>query len=352
MIAVSAAVAVAVGLLLSPLAAALGPRIGAAARPRLYGAGAAAVSYLGGGAVAVAVAAGALAGGAERRLVLLILVGGGALLLLGLADDVLGGLPPAPRVVAEVAVGAAAWWAGLRPDWVGPDWADLVLTVFVLVAAANALNLLDNMDGVAASTAAAGAGALAILAAIVGQPGLAVMATAVAAASVAFLPSNLRGRLYLGDGGALFLGFVLAGLALSIRLPLEGVWRPLATALVLGVLVTDTAIVVASRLLGGRPVFRGGTDHVSHRLAAFGVSEPRVALAHVVAGALAAALVIGAAGLGRPWPVAIGLGAFAAAAVAILVASERSRTPGRRVRPRVSSLATLRRRTDVEATDA
>jgi UDP-GlcNAc:undecaprenyl-phosphate GlcNAc-1-phosphate transferase len=107
------------------------------------------------------------------------------------------------------------------------------------------------------------------------------MAAAIAGASVGFLRHNFPpARIFLGDAGSLLLGFLLAVLGLILDLDVSNdVLRIGVQALILGVPLFDTALVVISRVRGGRPVLLGGTDHSSHRLSAMGLSGRQVALA-------------------------------------------------------------------------
>jgi UDP-GlcNAc:undecaprenyl-phosphate GlcNAc-1-phosphate transferase len=210
------------------------------------------------------------------------------------------------------------WWAGLRSGVSTHLAVDAAVTVFVLVAGCNAFNLLDNMDGVAASTATATAAGLLFLGAIAKQPSTVVVAAALCGASLGFLRYNLvEARLFLGNGGALFMGFLLAGLALELRPP-GGPLRLLVPVCVMAVPALDTGMVLISRLAFKQRPFQGGLDHVSHRLVTLGQPARRAAVMHGVAA------VAGAAGgglsieLARAEPAAIVLTAFTVAAIALL----------------------------------
>ena len=137
----------------------------------------------------------------------------------------------------------------------------------------NAFNLLDNMDGLAATLAAIACAFFAIDA-FTAHPNdlVATLSLAVAAACVGFLPYNLRlhrpAAVFMGDSGSQVLGFALAALALVASWKLAGstVATLLLPILVLAVPILDTALVTIVRLLEGRPIYQGGRDHTSHRL--------------------------------------------------------------------------------------
>lgn len=152
------------------------------------------------------------------------------------------------------------------------------MTVIVLV---NASNYLDNMDGVLAGVALTQALALLLFPVPVAH-GAALMVWTLPAILLLTLPPA---RLYLGDSGSHLIGALLALDALSILIGEQGVRvrfvMPLA--LVFAVPLIDAAVVTISRLRRGRPILRGGTDHLSHRLVRVGWSVPRAVLILVLA---------------------------------------------------------------------
>jgi UDP-GlcNAc:undecaprenyl-phosphate GlcNAc-1-phosphate transferase len=169
-----------------------------------------------------------------------------------------------------------------------------VIAVVWLVGMTNAFNLLDNMDGLAATMAAIAFAFFAIDAVTI-HPSHMVLALAVAGAlaCAAFLPFNLRPRgkalAFMGDAGSQMLGFSLAALGLTASWKVAGttVATLLLPILVLAVPILDTGLVTIVRLLEGRPIYQGGRDHSSHRLVRFGLSDTHaVALLALVAAGL------------------------------------------------------------------
>jgi UDP-GlcNAc:undecaprenyl-phosphate/decaprenyl-phosphate GlcNAc-1-phosphate transferase len=149
----------------------------------------------------------------------------------------------------------------------------------------NAFNLLDNMDGLAASLALIAAVYFAVDAVTIHPSHIAlVLALGIAAGCAGFLPFNLRpGRpaaIYMGDSGSQLLGFALAALGLSSSWKVAGttVATLILPVLILAVPILDTALVTVLRLLEGRPVTQGGSDHSSHRLVRYGLSEKHAVL--------------------------------------------------------------------------
>jgi UDP-GlcNAc:undecaprenyl-phosphate/decaprenyl-phosphate GlcNAc-1-phosphate transferase len=165
-----------------------------------------------------------------------------------------------------------------------------------LVGMANAFNLLDNMDGLAASLAAIACAYFAIDAVTVHPNNVALaIALSICLACVGFLPYNLRPRraaaVFMGDSGSQVLGFALASLGLASSWKVAGstVATLILPILILAVPILDTTLVTVVRLMEGRPIYRGGRDHTSHRLVYRGLSEKRaVILLGVVSAALGA----------------------------------------------------------------
>jgi UDP-GlcNAc:undecaprenyl-phosphate/decaprenyl-phosphate GlcNAc-1-phosphate transferase len=225
-----------------------------------------------------------------------ILAGATLLFLAGFVDD-LRQLNPLTKLATQFAAAAIVVATGTHVQIVGNDVLATALAVVWLVGMTNAFNLLDNIDGLAASLAGIAAVYFAIDAVTLHPSHTALaFAVAIAAACAGFLPFNLRpGRpaaIYMGDAGSQLLGFALAALGLTSSWKVAGttIATLLLPILILAVPILDTALVTVVRLLEGRPVTQGGRDHSSHRLVRFGLSEKHaVLLLGLVATALGAA---------------------------------------------------------------
>ena len=197
--------------------------------------------------------------------------------LVGLVDDLVA-LKPLQKLAGQIAAAALLVLSGIGVWATGSYVADVTLSVLWFVAISNAMNLLDNMDGLAAGTAAIAAGYLSVLLWLEGEAGLALLSFALVGSLLGFLAHNYPpARIFMGDSGSLFLGLFLAGLSLS---PAPGLSRSLfavvaVPALILAIPILDTTLVTVGRVLEGRPIAQGGRDHTSHRLVALGVSEER-----------------------------------------------------------------------------
>jgi UDP-GlcNAc:undecaprenyl-phosphate/decaprenyl-phosphate GlcNAc-1-phosphate transferase len=222
-----------------------------------------------------------------------VLGGCGLLFLAGFVDD-LYALPAWAKLGAQVGAAAIALTSGLTVELVASDWIAAPLGVLWLVGMTNAFNLLDNMDGLAATLAAIAAGYFALDAVTV-HPNdtVLVLALSLALACVGFLRFNLRVRgsasAFMGDSGSQVLGFAVAcfGLLTSYKVAGSTAATLLLPILILAVPILDTTLVTVVRLLEGRPIHQGGRDHASHRLVYHGLSEQRsVVLLALVAAAL------------------------------------------------------------------
>jgi UDP-GlcNAc:undecaprenyl-phosphate GlcNAc-1-phosphate transferase len=153
---------------------------------------------------------------------------------------------------------------------------DLVVTVVWVVGITNAFNLLDNMDGLSAGVASIAGLAFAVIAALNGQFLVAALGAGVGGCAAGFLRHNFHpAKIYMGDAGSLFLGYLLAVLGLELKLsatpPVVALFVPM---LVLGLPLFDTTLVTVQRLLHGRSPMQGGRDHTSHRLVWVGIPVP------------------------------------------------------------------------------
>ena len=216
---------------------------------------------------------------------LLAIIGAGALLFaVGLLDDAFG-LPALAKLAAQGGAAAIVLTNGLTVELVKNDWIAIPLAVVWLIGMTNAFNLLDNMDGIAATVAGIACAYFAIDAVTVHSNALVlVLSLSVAFACAGFLPFNVRRKkpaaVFLGDSGSQVIGFSLAAIALasSWKAAAPSLATVLLPLLVLAVPIADTALVTIVRPLERRPIHVGGRDHTSHRLVYTGISEKRTLL--------------------------------------------------------------------------
>lgn len=194
--------------------------------------------------------------------------------LLGLIDDLIP-LPQLTRLAIEaLAAGVAVLCGIVAPVTGGP--LDVLITLLWIVVVTNSFNLLDNMDGVLGGVTAVSATCLAAAAFVSGQPLIGLVLVTLSPAALGFLLYNWApARIFMGDAGSLFIGFVLAcsaALLAGTAAPAGGPGAAIASLLLPTFVSTvDTGVVLLSRWRAGRPLLCGGTDHLSHRLRRLGL---------------------------------------------------------------------------------
>ena len=268
--------ALAVTAILTPLVRILARRVGMVAPPRPDRWHRRPTALLGGIAIWVGFVVAylvhrdpAVAGGG------LLVTCASSMFVLGLVDDIFH-LKPYAKLVGQIAAATVLSAFTLHLPWTSSLVLNKALTVLWLVALTNAVNLLDNIDGLAGGVAVIAAVFMTVFFLMTGHGGAAAMSAAVAGAGLGFLIYNFHpASIFMGDCGSLFLGYFLGAAALlqttyRSRSVLAVLAPPL---LVMAVPILDTTLVTLSRKLRGQPVSQGGRDHSSHRLVALGLSE-------------------------------------------------------------------------------
>jgi len=203
------------------------------------------------------------------------------LFLVGLVDDWLH-IKPYQKLIGQVVGAAMVVNYGLVLPWTRSLSANLVITIFWLIGITNAINLLDNMDGLATGIAAIASGFLTFNFVATGQATEALLLAVFAAALIGFLIYNSNpASIFMGDCGSMFIGFFLASAALmNLSGGRSRAFLPVLAVpiLVLFIPIFDTTFVTVLRKLSGRSASQGGRDHTSHRLVALGLSERRAVM--------------------------------------------------------------------------
>lgn len=201
--------------------------------------------------------------------------------------------------------------------------ADVALAIFWMVGITAAFSILDHMDGLVSGVAAIASFFFAVLALLNGQVFVGTMGAAVFGASLGFLRWNFKpAKIFMGDGGAMFLGFMLATLGLKLRLahlPVAVAW--IVPVLVLAVPIFDTTLVTISRSRRGLiPFASPGKDHTAHRLANLRFGQRGAVLTIYGAGVIFGTLAVTLSRNSLQWPLVFGAGLVlnAVAAVALL----------------------------------
>ena len=211
-----------------------------------------------------------------------VTVGGLAFFLIGLMDDLFN-LSPLSRLFMQATVATLAWNVGVSIDFltipfvglvVLPMWLSLPTTILWLVGMANAINWIDGLDGLAAGVSGIAAVIMLIVSLFMAQPAAALIAAALAGGALGFLRYNFNpAQIFLGDGGAYFMGFTLAGVGVVGLVKSVTTAAVLLPYLILAVPILDMSAVIFGRLRSGSSPFMADKRHLHHRLLNAGLSH-------------------------------------------------------------------------------
>ncbi len=272
--------ALALGLGLTTIIQRLARRFGIVAAPRKDRWHEKPTALLGGVAIYAAFVICYLAAGPRVPGAVAIVAAASLLFVTGLIDDLIQ-IKPYTKLIVQLIAAAIAVYFGVRLRWTNYQALNDFITIFWLVGITNAINLLDNMDGLAGGIALITCSFLAVTFLLNGQFEAAALPVALGSAVLGFLVFNFHpASIFMGDCGSMFLGFLLGGTAL---LSDYGGSRNLGAILLTPVLILmipifDTCVVTLTRKLSGRPISQGGKDHTSHRLVALGIPERRAVI--------------------------------------------------------------------------
>ncbi len=280
---------------LTPLAIWLARRMGWVVQPRQDRWHQKPTAVFGGTAIFAAFAVTFLLGGPHPQTHWWLMACGTAMFALGLVDDALD-LKPQLKFLAQLIVAVVAVSRGVSLDtavipW---PWLSIPLAVIWLVGVTNAVNILDNMDGLSSGVVLVSGSALALGSVLNHYWEVGPLAAGLAGAAAGFLIYNFNpAKIFMGDCGSLFLGFMLAGVTILSTNTAAGASHLVLTLLIpLGALVVpifDTTLVSFERTSHGRSIAQGGRDHSSHRLVFLGLSERKAVLLLLLISALGGA---------------------------------------------------------------
>jgi UDP-GlcNAc:undecaprenyl-phosphate/decaprenyl-phosphate GlcNAc-1-phosphate transferase len=216
--------------------------------------------------------------------VLGFLLAGSIVVTLGLFDD-LRVLRPWPKLLGQLVAALVLLKSGIyiRLTFL-PEAIAVLVTLVWMVGLTNATNLIDVSDGLAAGVAIIAGGALLVVALLNQQTTIALLTLSLMGALLGFLVYNRPpASIFLGDAGAMFIGFMLAALAMSGRYTERGPMGALAPVIILGTPIFDLVFVVVARRLRGTPIMHGSPDHFAVRLRHHGWNARGIALVAYVA---------------------------------------------------------------------
>ncbi|MBX6395508.1 MAG: undecaprenyl/decaprenyl-phosphate alpha-N-acetylglucosaminyl 1-phosphate transferase, partial [Alicyclobacillaceae bacterium] len=218
-----------------------------------------------------------------------ITLGGLVVVATGLLDDGFKSrgkeLSPWPKLVMQVAAAGILVAFGVQIKWVTlpfteqgmyllPDWVSIPATLLWVVAITNMINFLDGVDGLAAGIAAISSTTLFFVALLKGQEVTALYAAAMIGVTLAFLKHNFHpAKIFMGDAGAMFLGFTLAAISVDGAFKSATLVSVLVPVLALGVPIFDTLYVIVRRLKENRPIYVADKGHTFHLLMRSGMNQ-------------------------------------------------------------------------------
>ena len=282
-------IALVIAFAATPLAIKIAPKIGAMDIPkddrRVHKEP---MPLMGGVAIYVAITIGMFIFLPKTRDFISIFVGATIILFSGLKDDIKGTTPKEKLAYQLLAAGIVIW-GGIQVEFITNPFADgnpidlrwlgIPLTMFWIVGITNTLNLIDGLDGLAGGVAFISAVSFTFVALKLEMSEIAVLAALVSGACLGFLPFNFNpAKIFMGDTGSLFLGFMLAVISI------EGVMKSVVTIamivpiIILGVPIFDTAFAIFRRLLNGQSIMVADKSHLHHRLLKRGFSQKKTVL--------------------------------------------------------------------------
>ena len=234
-----------------------------------------------------------------------ILIGATVIAVLGIADDIRS-LPAKFKFVVQILAALCAVLHGVAIEvinnpnifsdseyWVLGGWS-IPVSVIWIVAITNAVNLIDGLDGLADGISTIGALTMLILALILGEHEIALVCGALVGACVGFLPYNLNpARIFMGDTGSTFLGFILACVSIQGLFKYYAVISFLVPFIILGLPIFDTASAIIRRLLKGQSPMVADRSHIHHKLIDMGLNQKQaVSTLYIVSGVLGLSAVL------------------------------------------------------------
>jgi len=234
-----------------------------------------------------------------------ILIGAVIIVTVGIIDDIKG-LPAIVKLICQIIAASVVVFSGVTIEFLGipfagnemialTGWISSVVTVIWIVAATNAVNLIDGLDGLAAGVSGIASISLLVLAFSVGsEPNVLIITAAVAGASFGFLPYNHNpAKIFMGDTGSTFLGFILATVSIQGLFKTSAVMSLAIPVLILGLPLFDTTFAFLRRMLKGQSPMTPDRGHLHHRLLDMGLTQKQaVATLYTIAAVLSLSAVI------------------------------------------------------------
>ncbi len=235
-----------------------------------------------------------------------ILLGAVIIVVLGIFDDIYA-LPAKLKFVVQIGAALVSVLMGNRievlsnpnifsdnPVWVLDDWMSIAFSVIWIVAITNAVNLIDGLDGLACGVSTIGSATMLVIALLFSEVDVAMIMGALVGACIGFLPYNLNpAKIFMGDTGATFLGFIMANMSIQGMFKMYTIISFVAPFLILGLPIFDVCFAVVRRVSKGQSPMQPDRSHVHHRLIDMGLSQKQaVGMLYVISAILGLSAVI------------------------------------------------------------
>jgi len=215
-----------------------------------------------------------------------MLIGGFFIVILGILDDIYD-LPAKVKLVGQIVAAGILVLFGLKVEWVtNPlggmfylgSWS-IPITIFWVVGITNTLNFIDGLDGLAAGISAIASFTMFLVNLSLGETNAALVTALLAGAAIGFLPYNFNpAKIFMGDTGAMFLGFILSAVAIDAAVKSATAIALIVPILALGLPIFDTAFAILRRFVNGKPIMQADKGHLHHRLMAIGLTQRQVVI--------------------------------------------------------------------------
>ncbi len=224
-----------------------------------------------------------------------LLLGGTLIVAIGLIDDYKN-LPAKVKLLGQIVSAGIAVYFGVRIDFISDPFGDILYlydyvtipgTIFWIVGITNTVNLIDGLDGLAAGVSTIASVTILLVALQQGVPLVAVVTAALAGAALGFLFFNFNpARIFMGDTGSMFLGFMLAGISVIGAVKSAATIALIVPILALGLPILDTTFAIIRRKLAGVPIMKPDKGHLHHRLLSLGFTQRQAVLLMYIISAL------------------------------------------------------------------
>lgn len=248
-----------------------------------------AMPLMGGLAMYIAVVIGMILFLPKNRTSIAIIIGATLILISGIKDDIKG-TTPKEKLVYQILAAGIAIWGGINIDYITSpftqgsnlinlSWLAIPITLFWIVGITNTLNLIDGLDGLAGGVAFISSFSFMLVAIKMGQGFIGVLAALVAGACLGFLPYNFNpAKIFMGDTGSLFLGYMLAVISIEGALKSVATIAMIIPIIILGVPIFDTTFAIFRRILKGQSIMAADKSHLHHRLLEKGFTQKQTVL--------------------------------------------------------------------------